>query len=149
MDNKKLKFYGDKYWDLINERYKTIIFIIQLLIALLVIASFSDKIIPISNLIYLKILIIFLLALTPIMMIDYLLKIDAGLNSLHQVMKFSIVNKKWYTKLVDGSNYIYVVITIMAIDIIIALINFKMFILIFIIHALFITSIYIFKKIKA
>lgn len=98
MDNlklEKLKFYGDKYWNLINERNKTIIFIIQLLIALLVIASFSGNIIPLFSLIYLKILIIFLLTLIPIMLVDYLFQINDGLNSLHQALEFPTVSKKW------------------------------------------------------
>ena len=89
----KLKFYGDKYWNLINDRNKTIIFIIQLFIALLVIASFNDSIISSSSLVYLKILIIFLLSLIPIMLMDYLLQINDGLNSLHEVLEFQAENK--------------------------------------------------------
>lgn len=123
MNNEKLKFYGDKYWNLINERNKTIIFIIQLLIALLVITSFSDKIIPLSSLIYLKILIIILLALIPIMLVDYVLKLNDGLNSLHQKLGFENKRKKWYMELIDGSNWIYTLISIIVIDWMIHLIN--------------------------
>lgn len=153
MDNQeleKLKFYIDKYWNLINERNKTIILIIQLLIALLVIASFGEKIIPYSNLINLEILIIFLLFLIPIMLVDYLLQLNDGLNSLHQVLKFPKVKKEWYKQLIDGSNYIYTLITIVTIDVVIQLINqnFQVSLLIFLIQALFISIIIFSKRIK-
>ena len=145
----KLKFYGDKYWNLINDRNKTIIFIIQLFIALLVIASFNNNIISSSNLIYLKILIIFLLGLIPIMLVDYLLQINDGLNSLHEALDFPTENKKWYITLIDGTDYIYSLITIITIDVIIQLINqnLKISLLIFLIQTVLI-SIIVFSKRK-
>jgi len=152
MDNnelEKLKFYGDKYWDLIKERIKTIIFTVQLMIALLVIVSFGDKIISVSDLGKLKILIIILLFLIPIMLMDYLLQINNGLNSLHQLLKFPKEEKKWHKKLIDGSNYIYIFITIIIVDVIIHLINqnFQISLIIFLIQLLLIAVI-IFSKRK-
>jgi len=119
----KLKFFGDKYWNLINEKNKTIIISIQILVTLLVIASFDDKIIPFSSLKYLKILITFLLALIPIMLIDYLIQINDGLNSLHKALEFPTEQKRWYMLLINGSNYVYAVILCIVINIIIWLIN--------------------------
>lgn len=152
MENEKLekfKFFGDKYWNLITERNKTVIFIIQLLIALLVITSFSENIIPHSSLIYLKILIIFLLTLIPIMLTDFLLQINDGLDSLHKALEFPIVKKIWYMALINGSNYIYALITIIIVDIIIELINqnLQISLSIFLIQTLII-SIIIFSKRK-
>ena len=76
MENNELernKFYLDKFFTLIVERDKSIIFIFQLMIALLVIAGLNNKIISTSVLPILKVLIVVLLSLIPIMVIDYLI----------------------------------------------------------------------------
>jgi len=115
----KKKYFSDKLWDLIIERHKTIIFIIQLIIALLVIASFGDKLVPDSSFIIVRSLLIFLLLLTPIMLIDYLSKINEGLYSLSKVLEDdNDKHKRWYSKIIDGSNWLYAFIVIIIIDII-------------------------------
>jgi hypothetical protein len=117
----KNKFFLDKYFQLIIERDKTIIFVVQLIIALLVIVNFNGKII--SNLNVIKTLITVLLFLTPIMIVDYLLRLNDGLNTLAKVLgDKSSDKKKWLKKLIDGSNYLYALIIIVIIDIIIGLI---------------------------
>lgn len=122
IDN-KTKYFLDKCWELIFEKNKIIILVIQLIIALLVIASFNEKIIPISSVSHIKFLIIFLLALTPIMLIDYTLKLSDGINSLEKALNTpNVSNKPLYKKILDGSNYLYTVIIIIVIDIIIGVI---------------------------
>ena len=118
----KTKFFLDKYWQLILERMKTIIFIAHLLIALLVITSFSEKIIPESTIPFLKILIVILFFLIPVMLVDYLLKLNEGLNELSKALnnKSNKSKKRLLVKLVDGSNYIYALITIIVVNIIIS-----------------------------
>lgn len=156
MENKnkieKLKFFGSKCYDLIGERFRTIIYIIELMIALLVIATFSEEIIPKSNLGNLKILIIFLLSLIPIMLSDYMLKINEGINSLQKAaipkeLAESTEKKKWYFSLVDGSNYIYLIILVLVIYAIIFLIyqNFLIPFLIFLFHFIIIGTLYSLK----
>jgi len=80
---------------------------------------------------------------------DYLLQINNGLNSLHQLLKFPKEEKKWHKKLIDGSNYIYIFITIIIVDVIIHLINqnFQISLIIFLIQLLLIAVI-IFSKRK-
>ena len=117
----KNKFFSDKLFQLVLERDKAIIFLIQLIIALLVIASFSDKII--SNIVFIKNLIAILLFLTPLMLIDYILKLNNGLNEFAKIfVDKSNYTKKWFRKLIDGSIYLYILIIIIIIDIIIGLI---------------------------
>ena len=143
-----IKFFANQYYGLTLERIKTIILMVQLLIALLVIASFSENIIPSSSVYYLKILIVFLLFLIPIMLADYLLQLNDGLNSLHKVLKFKNKRKKWYKELANGSNYIYALIIIFVIDIIIQLINqnFKITLMIFLIQVIFIAVLIFSRK---
>jgi len=146
----KFKFYANQYHNLIIDRIKTIILIIQLLIALLVIAGFSEKIVPPASIYYLKILIIFLLSLVPIMLVDYLLQLNDGLNSLHKVLKLEDNNNKLYKKIIDGSNYIYALIAVIIIDIIILLINqnFQITLIIFLIQVIVITILICVKRKK-
>jgi len=119
----EFKFFANKLYDLITERYKSIILLAQLLIALLIIASFSDSIISEDNIGYVKILIICLLFLVPIMLVDYSLKINEGINSLGGVLNFKEPEKRWYDRAIDGSNYVYLAVVIVAINSIILLIN--------------------------
>ena len=142
----KLKFFGSKCYDLIGERFRTIIYVIELMIALLVIATFSEEIIPKSNIGNLKILITFLLSLTPIMLADYMLKINDGINSLQkaitQIENVETEKKKWYFSLIDGSNYIYFLIQILVIYAVIFLIyqNFLIPFIIFLFHFIIIAT---------
>ena len=114
-EKERLKFFLDKYFQLILERDRLIIIVIQLLIALLVIASFSEKVIV--NINFIKILIIILLFLIPIMLIDYVLKLNNGLTSFAKNLgDKSEENKNFFKKIVDGSNYIYVLVICAIID---------------------------------
>ncbi|MBU1289876.1 hypothetical protein KKG85_01380 [Patescibacteria group bacterium] len=141
-------FLLDKYFQLILERDKAIIFLIQLIIALLVIASFSDKII--SNIIPIKILIAILLFLTTLMLIDYLLKLNNGLNAYAKTLgDKSNDAKKWFRKLIDGSIYLYTSMIIIIIDVIIGLIILNLLISLYaFLVQIVIFAIYIFKKDK-
>ncbi len=142
----KLKFFGGKCYDLISERFRTIIYVAELMIALLVIATFSEEIIPKSNLGNLKILITFLLSLIPIMLADYILKINDGINSLQKAatQKESVEKKKWYLSLIDGSNYVYFVIQVFVIYAVIFLIyqNFLIPFIVFLFHFIVIGTMY-------
>ncbi len=146
----KLKFFGNKCYDLIGERFRTIIYITELMIALLVIATFSEKIIPKSSIGNLKILITFLLSVIPIMLADYMLKINDGINSLQKaaILNDETEKKKWYFSLIDGSNYIYFLIQILVIYAVIFLIyqNFQIPFIIFLFHFIIIASLYNLKS---
>lgn len=146
----KFKFFGGKCYDLIGERFRTIIYIVELMIALLVIASFSEDIIPKSSHGSLKNLIIFLLSVIPIMLADYMLKINDGINALQSAAGLTTkgIKKNWHITLIDGSNYFYFFIVTIVIHIIIYLINqnFLTSIFIIIIQFCLISSIYYFKR---
>jgi hypothetical protein len=121
IENEKKKFFLDKYFQLILERDRMVIFFVQLMIALLVMAGFSDKII--SNTGFIKILISIFLFLTTIMLIDYLLKLNDGLNAHAKIFTTeNLPTKKWFKKIIDGSVYVYTSIIIILIDIIIGFI---------------------------
>ncbi len=156
MDNdkiEKLKFFGGKCYDLIGERFRTIIYVMELMIALLVIATFSEEIIPKSNIGNLKILITFLLSLIPIMLADYILKINDGINSLQKaaVQNIGKEKKQWYFTLIDGSNNIYFLIQAFVIYAVIFLIyqNFQIPLIIFLFHFIVIATLYDLKSKQA
>jgi len=131
----EFKFFADKLYDLIAERYKSIIFLAQLLIALLIIASFSEVIIPRDYVAHLKGLIIFLLLLVPIMLVDYSLKINEGINAFSKFIGFEGLDKRRGIKIIDGSNYLYLFVVVAVIDIgvFISLVASNIFLSIFII----------------
>lgn len=130
----KINFFGNKLWELILEKTKIIIITVQLIIALLAIASFSEKIVNPENTQYLKILIIILLSLIPVMLTDYIIQLDNGIKSIQKELSLNLdLGKTWYRKMIDGSNYIYMFITIVIIDSIIYLINQSYLILLLII----------------
>lgn len=116
------KFYGQQGYVLILERDKTIIFLVQLIIALLAIATFSENIIPENLLSVIKILLIFLLFITPVMIWDYILKINDGINSVLKILEFKNNPEKWYKSLIGGSVYVYITLVSIIIDIIASLI---------------------------
>lgn len=123
LEHEKMKYFGNQWLAFFLEKIKMIIFIIQLMIALLVIVSFSGNIIHKQNLGYLKGLIIFLLFLIPIMMVDYTLKINDGLNSLQKALSFKAENEKWYYNLICNSSLVYISFVTLVVDIVIYLIS--------------------------
>ncbi len=142
------KFFLDKLFQLILERDRTIIFLVQLIIALLVIASFSEKII--SNIDLIKNLITILLFLTTIMLTDYLFKVSDGLNFNTKVLSGkNNDSKKWFKKIIDGSVYLYALIIIIIIDIIIwsIILNIEILLYLLLVQTMIIAA-YIFKKDK-
>lgn len=147
LEMEKNNFFLDKYFQLILERDRTILFVIQLITALLVVASFSDKII--SNIEFVKILIISLLFLTTVMLIDFLLKLNSGLNALDKKISIKINDsKKLSEKLIGGSIYLYTLITIVIVDIIIGLIISNLRISFYAFFVQIVITIYLSKRIK-
>lgn len=114
----KTNFFGSQGYSLILEREKTIIILVQLFIALLVIASFSEKIIPPTAIPLMKIIIVFLLLLIPILIWDYVLKINDGINSITSVLFRKQEKEKWYLTPFKLSTYYYITILTVIVDVV-------------------------------
>ena len=121
----KVSMFSNQAYLLILERDKTIILVVQLFISLLVVASFSEKIIPSSSIPAMKLIIVFLLYLIPVMVWDYILKINDGINSVEKALVEIIVgtpngnkNNKWYLIPFKLSTYYYITALTFAVDMI-------------------------------
>lgn len=83
----KVKYFWSQLYLLLLERERTIIFLVQLIIALMVIVTFTDKIISSEFISSIKFLIVILFYTIPIMMWDYILRLNEDINSLEKVIK--------------------------------------------------------------
>ncbi len=121
----ELKIHLSTLQQLLLARTNVIITIAALIIGILVIASFNEKIITVSPV--LIILIVFLLALLPIAIMDYLFKLGKAETNLFKRLgdktgEEKLEQKRLFKQAIDGSMYIYAalisVIVLIVIDLI-------------------------------
>lgn len=113
MNQQELEFEATKMHmetlrQIIWARYSIISATSMLAAAILVIATFNPQLLSLS-LCTTKVLVVILLALIPISLIDYSLKLSHDGNHVMMALKSTWKSKKgFFGKLWDGSSYIYV-----------------------------------------
>ncbi|MDO8676471.1 MAG: hypothetical protein Q7K16_02365 [Candidatus Azambacteria bacterium] len=104
----KIKMHMETLRQIIWSRYNIIFMTSTLAAAILVVATFNPQLICLS-LHTTKILVVILLALIPITLIDYSLKLSRDANHVMVAINTKWENKKGlFQKIWDGSSYIYV-----------------------------------------
>lgn len=116
LKNEKIKMHMETLRQVIWCRYNIIFTTSPLVATILVIATFNPQLMPLS-LHTIKILVIILLALIPISLVDYSLKLSRDANSVLKALteisglKIKLLNEKnWLQNAMDGSSYLYVVV---------------------------------------
>ena len=116
MENKKVaeweeaKIHLETLRLIIIARYNIIFTVSMLAAAILVITTFSPEVLSIS-LTTKKLLVIILLAIIPVSLIDYSLKLSRDANYVMKILDIPWQDKRVFLKkLLDGSSYLYVAI---------------------------------------